>query len=172
MATVDMNTNPILKPLNNIVCRDAVLNPDGTRAEWPEADVVVGNPPFLGNKRMIDSLGEAYTAMLRSAWPQVPGGVDLVAYWFVKAGEMIQANRLKRAGLVATNSIRGGVGREVLKPIVDVGGIFDAWGDQRWVVDGAAVRVSILSFGRAFVGKPRLDGRVAAMIGSDLSEVT
>ena len=168
----EATTNPILKPLNNIVCRDAVLNPDGTRAEWPEADVVVGTPPFLGNKRMIDSLGEAYTAMLRSAWPQVPGGVDLVAYWFVKAWEMIQANRLKRAGLVATNSIRGGVGREVLKPIVDVGGIFDAWGDQRWVVDGAAVRVSILSFGRAFVGKPRLDGRVAAMIGSDLSEVT
>src|SRR3546814_8449057 len=46
--------NPILRPLDTIECRDAVLNADGTRAEWPEADAVVGNPPFLGNKKMID----------------------------------------------------------------------------------------------------------------------
>src|SRR3546814_3020311 len=68
-----------------IECRDAVLNADSTRAEWPEADAVVGNPPFLGNKKMIRELGEDYTRTLRNSWPEVPGGVDLVCYWFAKA---------------------------------------------------------------------------------------
>ena len=46
--------NPILRPLDTIECRDAILNPDGTRADWPAADVVIGNPPFLGGKLMSD----------------------------------------------------------------------------------------------------------------------
>lgn len=60
--------NPILRSLKTIENRDAVLNPDGTRAEWPKADVVVGNPPFLGNKRMISELGEEYTNTIRKAF--------------------------------------------------------------------------------------------------------
>ena len=48
----DASRNPILKPLETIECRDAILNADGTEAEWPEADVVVGNPPFLGGKKL------------------------------------------------------------------------------------------------------------------------
>jgi type II restriction/modification system DNA methylase subunit YeeA len=48
--------NPILKPLENIECRDAVLNHDGTEAQWPEADAIIGNPPFLGAKLMRSSL--------------------------------------------------------------------------------------------------------------------
>ncbi len=89
----DAARNPILRTLDTIQNRDAVLAPDGTRAEWPRADVVVGNPPFLGNKMMIAGLGEAYTIALRKAWPQVPGKVDLVAYWFAKAWAQIQAGR-------------------------------------------------------------------------------
>ncbi|MDK2775275.1 MAG: N-6 DNA methylase, partial [Tabrizicola sp.] len=96
--------NPILRKLDTIENRDAVLAPDGTRAEWPKADVVVGNPPFLGNKKMIRELGEEYTFALRKAWGNVPGGADLVCYWFAKAWEEMQAGRLTRAGLVATNS--------------------------------------------------------------------
>ena len=49
--------NPILKPLDTIECRDAILKPDGTEPEWPKADVVVGNPPFLGDKLLIRHLG-------------------------------------------------------------------------------------------------------------------
>ena len=49
--------DPILKPLDTIECRDAILAPDGTEPEWPEADVVIGNPPFLGNRRMRRELG-------------------------------------------------------------------------------------------------------------------
>ncbi len=53
--------SPILGSLDGIVCRDALLNRDGTEATWPEADAVIGNPPFLGDKAMIRGLGELYT---------------------------------------------------------------------------------------------------------------
>src|SRR3546814_12325242 len=89
-----------------------------------------------------------YTSLFLS----VPGGVDLVCYWFAKAWAMMAAGRLHRAGLVSTNSIRGGVNREVLKPIVDGGRIFEAWSDEGWPVEGAAVRVSIVCFPRGVVG--------------------
>ncbi|OSZ72688.1 SAM-dependent methyltransferase [Sphingomonas sp. IBVSS1] len=166
----DAARNPILRTLNNIECRDAVLTPDGTPATWPVAEVVVGNPPFLGDKKMVGELGEDYTKALRKAWPQVPGGADLVCYWFASAWQAIQAGNLKRAGLVATNSIRGGANRAALKPIVEQGGIFDAWSDQPWTVDGAAVRVSLVAFDMSKVGPCSLDGHICRKILSDLTE--
>src|SRR6266446_3177847 len=70
----DVSRNPILKPLETIECRDAVLNEDGTEASWPTADVVIGNPPFLGDRRMIGTLGERYVKALRSAYgDRIPG---------------------------------------------------------------------------------------------------
>lgn len=161
--------NPILRPLGNIECRDAILTENDERAEWPDADVVVGNPPFLGNKKMIGELGEEYVTALRKAWKKVPGGVDLVTYWFARAWEMIEKGRLTSAGLVATNSIRGGVSREVLKPIVDKGRIFNAWDDEEWTVDGAAVRVSLICFDANHSGPSRHDGEFVAQIYSDLT---
>ncbi len=161
--------NPILRSLGTIECRDAILAPDGTRAEWPVADAVVGNPPFLGNKRMISALGEEYTMALRKAWSDVPGGVDLVCYWFAKGWRQIDNGKLMRAGLVATNSIRGGSNRETLKPIVNGGRIFDAWSDEEWTVDGAAVRVSLVCFD-GIKGRPMLlNGAEVSDITSDLS---
>jgi type II restriction/modification system DNA methylase subunit YeeA len=101
--------NPILRPLDTIECRDAILNPDGTEPEWPDADVIIGNPPFLGDKRMIAVLGEQYVITLRQAYEgRVRGGADLVTYWFAKAWEQVAARKLQRAGLVATQSIRRG----------------------------------------------------------------
>ncbi|MFZ5747483.1 MAG: class I SAM-dependent DNA methyltransferase [Pseudomonadota bacterium] len=167
----DAAKNPILRPLDTIECRDAVLNEDGTRAEWPAADVVVGNPPFLGNKKMLGELGEEYTVALRKAWPEVPGGVDLVCYWFAMAWSMIAEGRLQRAGLVSTNSIRGGANREVLKPIVEHGRIFEAWSDEEWTVDGAAVRVSLVSFGHTKSGAT-LNGIQVLAINADLTAAT
>jgi len=161
--------NPILRTLHTIECRDAVLGPDGARAEWPRADVVVGNPPFLSNKKMIAGLGVGYTVALRKAWDDVPGGVDLVAYWFAKAWAQMQAGALTRAGLVSTNSIRGGANREVLKPIVDGGRIFAAWGDEAWTVDGAAVRVSMVCFYNEKEGANLLNGNLVLAISADLS---
>ncbi|MCO6849832.1 hypothetical protein LVR63_29550, partial [Pseudomonas aeruginosa] len=112
--------NPILRSLDTIEHRDALMNADGSVAEWPEADVVVGNPPFLGNKRMRSELGANYTERLRNCYAgSVPGGADLVCYWFYKARRHIAERKLQCAGLVSTNSIRGGVNRKVLDDIVD-----------------------------------------------------
>ncbi|MFH2211449.1 MAG: DNA methyltransferase, partial [Pseudomonadota bacterium] len=180
--------DPILRPLDHIEQRDAVLerqsphpNPpplagEGANdkvdryvePEWPEVDVIVGNPPFLGDKKMRGELGDEYTDALRDLYKgRVPGGADLVTYWFEKARAHIEQGKAKRAGLVATNSIRGGASRKVLERIVQnnrpsplpplplagegwVGGgltIFEAWSDEEWINQGAAVRVSLVCFG-------------------------
>ena len=71
--------DPILKPLDAIECRDAVLTPDSAEPEWPAADVVIGNPPFLGNKRLIRQLGEDYATRLSATYAgRVPAEADLV----------------------------------------------------------------------------------------------
>lgn len=164
----DASRNPILRPLGTIENRDAVLALDKGKADWPNADAVVGNPPFLGNKRMISTLGEEYTTDLRNAWKNVPGGVDLVAYWFAKAWDMMQEGRLTRAGLVSTNSIRSGSNREVLKSIVDGGRIFNAWADEPWFDErGAAVRVSMISFDRS-AGLAKLNNISVVKVHADL----
>jgi type II restriction/modification system DNA methylase subunit YeeA len=143
----DVGRNPILKPLDTIECRDAILNPDGSEAEWPNTDVVIGNPPFLGDKFMRDRLGSEYTERLRATYEgRVPGGADLVCYWFSKAAERLWERRFKKAGLVATNSIRGESNRAVLDSITRSGSITDAWSDEPWVLDGASVRVSLICF--------------------------
>ena len=165
--------NPILRNLSNIENRDAVLRIDldgkPQRAEWPDADVVVGNPPFLGSSKMMAELGEDYTAFLRGAWPKVPGGGDLVCYWFAAAWDKMAAGKLIRAGFVATNSIRGGANREVLKPIVDHGQIFEAWSDEEWTVDGAAVRVSLICFDSHHGKGAFLNGKQVKEIHPDLT---
>lgn len=164
----DAARNPILRPLETIECRDAVLNANSTRAEWPEADVLIGNPPFLGNKKMIAELGEDYTRALRKAWPGVPGGVDLVCYWFAMAWAMMVSGRLERAGLVTTQAIRRGTNRKVLKGAETLGGIFEAWSDEAWTVDGADVRVSLICFELREHTHAALDGKNVVGIGSDL----
>ncbi len=75
------------------------------------------------------------------------GGADLVTYWVEKARAQIEVGKLKVAGLVATNSIRGGANRKVLERIVASSRIFEAWSDEEWVNEGAAVRVSLVVFG-------------------------
>jgi type II restriction/modification system DNA methylase subunit YeeA len=165
-------TNPILQPLDGIEHRDALLNPDGSEAEWPEADVVVGNPPFLGGSVMRSELGDAYVETLRQTYEgRVPGGADLVTYWFEKARAQMAAAKLKGAGLVATNSIRGGANRKVLERICESMRIFEAWSDEPWVNEGAAVRVSLIGFGHLFGvdRNSRLDGAEVAAIHADLT---
>jgi hypothetical protein len=160
--------NPVLEPLDHIECRDAVLGADGREAAWPTADSVVGNPPFVGDKKMRGELGDAYTEALRAAYKgRVPGGADLVCYWFEKARAQIEAGALQRAGLVATNSIRGGKNREVLDRVCRTTSIFEAWSDEPWVNDGAAVRVSLVAFGGAGPDA-LLDGVTVIAIGSEL----
>uniref|UniRef100_UPI0035B22277 type IIL restriction-modification enzyme MmeI n=1 Tax=Accumulibacter sp. TaxID=2053492 RepID=UPI0035B22277 len=134
--------------------------------------VIVGNPPFLGDKVMRSELGAAYVETLRQTYDgRVPGGADLVTYWFEKARAQIEAGKLQAAGLVATNSIRGGANRKVLERIVDTTRIFEAWSDEAWINEGAAVRVSLLGFGPIFPvdRSNRLDGAEVAAIHADLT---
>ena len=166
-------SDPILKPLNTIECRDAIVTPDTTEPEWPEADVVIGNPPFLGGKLLITHLGEHFVSRMFATYSgRVPAEADLVCYWFVKAGQQIASGRAQRAGLVATNSIRGGANRRALQAATAGRRIFEAWSDEPWVVEGAAVRVSLVCFARAgdeSVVGARLDGQPVDEIYADLT---
>ena len=168
--------DPILKPLDTIECRDAILSSDRTEPEWPEADVVIGNPPFLGGKLLITHLGEDLVSRLFATYSgRVPAEADLVCYWFEKTGQQIASGKAKRAGLVATNSIRGGANRRALQAATDALRIFDAWSDEPWVIDGAAVRVSLVCFSRAedaSVAGARLDGESVDEIYADLTART
>jgi len=202
---------PILAKLDQIENRDALLNPDGTEAEWPTVDAIIGNPPFLGDRKMIADIGEDYVTQLRKTFKgRVPGGADFVTYWVEKAWREVNPNPpppgevarrpsrrdrggstqtpnpdqapttasrsigspygggMKRAGLVTTNSIRGGASRKVLDPIADADAIWEAWADEPWVLDGAAVRVSMFGFGQGFVQR-RLDGFSVSEINADLT---
>ncbi len=142
-----LNDQPILKPLNHIECRDALLLGE-SEATWPAAEAIVGNPPFLGDKKQLAELGDTSVMLLRQVYTgRVPGGADLVCYWFEKARAQIAAGQATRAGLVATNSIRGGANRKVLEQIQKTTTIFNAWSDLAWVNEGAAVRVSLVCFG-------------------------
>ena len=165
--------DPILKPLDTIECRDAILTPDSTESDWPQADVVIGNPPFLGDKLLIRHLGNDYASCLRRTYAgRLPAQADLVCYWFEKAGKQIQSGKATRAGLVATNSIRGGANRRALQAATDTRRIFEAWSDEPWVIDGAAVRVSLICFGRADderLPEARLDGQLVKAIYTDLT---
>ena len=167
--------DPILKPLETIECRDAILTPEGGEPEWPAADVVIGNPPFLGGKLLNTHLGEDYVSRIFTVYAgRVPAEADLVCYWFVKAGEQIEAGRAKRVGLVSTNSIRGGANRRALQTAIEGRPVFEAWSDEPWVIDGAAVRVSLVCFagpedGSAPAPEPRLDGEVVDAVHADLT---
>ena len=163
-------SDPVLRTLDTIACRDAVLAEDGSQAVWPVADVIVGNPPFLGGKRLRSVLGDAYCVRLFGAYDdQVPAEADLVCYWVARAEAQIAAGHAERAGLVVTNSIRGGANRRVLESMAQRGTISGAWADEPWTLDGAAVRVSLVSWGREPAASPLLDGIVVPAIHADLT---
>ena len=169
------DAKPLLQDLSgNIVCKDAVLaiDDEGNPAEpeWPEVDVIVGNPPFLGNKKMWHELGnEYYERLIHFYKGQIPRGVDLVCYWFERARQQLEQSQVKRVGLLATNSIRGGLNREVLKRIKDTGDIFMAWSNREWILDGAAVRVSMVGFDNGDEDTIELDGIPVKAIFSNLT---
>ncbi len=167
--------NPVLQPLHNIEQRDAILARDAegrpVPAEWPAAEFIVGNPPFLGDKVMRSGLGDEYVEMLRRTYAgRVPGGADLVVYWHEVAREQIANGATKRAGLLATQSIRRGANRQVFDRIKETGDIFLGWSDEPWVVEGAAVRVAIVGQDDGTELARTLNGKTVGAIQSDLSD--
>ena len=138
--------------------------------EWPKADFIVGNPPFLGGKLIRNGLGDAYVDALFDVWSdRVPRESDLCCYWFEKARHAIELNRTSRAGLLATQGIRGGANRRVLERIKSTGELFFAISDREWILDGAAVHVSIVGFSDKQVKSRHLDGVQVQTINSNLT---
>jgi type II restriction/modification system DNA methylase subunit YeeA len=166
--------DPILKPIDTILHMDAVLTYDEkgqpVEPQWPEADFVIGNPPFLGDKKMRAGLGDKYVDDLRWLYAgRIPGQSDLVCYWFEKARALIETGKLRRAGLLATQGIRGGANRRVLDRIKKTGDIFWAQSDRDWVLDGATVHVSMVGFDGGEETQKELDGVKVDFINPDLS---
>jgi len=212
--------DPILAPLQTIECRDAILDfgpptrvggsdsgagPSEPRtpvrgqarpATWPEADFIIGNPPFLGSKLFRQyGLDEDYIQALYGAY-DLPKSSDLCCYWFEQARQAVAgaaafrprgepdgaaafrprgtpARRERRGsarvGLLATQGIRGGDNRTVLEHIKQTGDIFMAWSDRDWILDGANVHVSMIGFDDGAEQSRMLDGRTVAQINMNLT---
>jgi type II restriction/modification system DNA methylase subunit YeeA len=141
-----------------------------TERDWPEADVIVGNPPFLGGKLIRRELGDAYVdALFENLGKRVPPEADLCCYWFDKARQQIEKGKCKRAGLLATQGIRGGANREVLKRIKDTGDIFFAESDRDWILAGANVHVSMIGFDDGSETIRNLNGKPVEVINPNLT---
>ena len=141
-----------------------------TEREWPKCDVIVSNPPFLGNYLLRKELSDAYVNALFNCFrKRVSRGSDLCCYWFEKARQQIENGKCKRAGLLATQGIRGGANREVLKRIKESGDIFFAESDREWILAGANVHVSMVGFDAGDEEGKTLDGRKANFINPNLT---
>ncbi len=166
--------DPILRPLHHIENRDALLDlTDSSKpqeAHWPEADFIVGNPPFLGGKWMRRGLGSEYVDSLFAVYRgRVPLEADFVTYWHERARAQIEAGRTKRAGLLANQSIRSGASREVLAKINRTGRIFFARADEPWVLKGASVHISFVGQDDGAESALELDGARVSKIHPNLT---
>ena len=149
-----MPSEPILHAFKNIVAKDAIVAPDLSRPrrpEWPEAEFIVGNPPFIGGKDIRARLGDDYVKALWSAHPHVNESADFVMYWWDRAAELLtrKGTVLRRFGFVTTNSISQVFQRRVVerhlsgaKPV----SLVMAIPDHPWIKaapDSAAVRIAM-----------------------------
>lgn len=125
---------------------EEIRNP--SRAPWPQADFIVGNPPFIGNWRMRGELGDGYVEALRRLYGEVPESVDYVMYWWHRAAELIREGKARRFGFITTNSIRQTFQRRVLAQHLTASNpasIVFAVPDHPWVdaAEGADVRIAM-----------------------------
>jgi hypothetical protein len=151
------------------------LNP--RQAEWPQADFIVGNPPFIGSGTMRRALGDGYVEALRSVWKEVPDSADFVMYWWHNAAALTRSGKVRRFGFITTNSITQTFNRKVVErhlvgaPLAGAHGqgghpqgvplqIAFAIPDHPWVdaADGAAVRIAMT------VGRAAKDGDVGTLV--------
>ena len=165
---------PILGPMTNIVEMDAILARDED-GNAPRARLARGGrdrrqpavpgrqtDPGGARRRVRGDLFALYSGTR-------PREADLVSYWFEKARDGDRGREGKRAGLLATNSIRGGANRRVLERIKETGDIFFAESDRPWVSNGAAVRVSMVGFDDGTETEKMLDGAPVEQINPDLT---
>ena len=139
------------QPVPDETARTPVLDyPNPRPAEWPQADFIVGNPPFVGPARMRDALGDGYTEALRKAYKgKVPDSADLVMYWWHNAAAAVQRGASERFGFITTNSLKQTFNRRVMQPFLEGDPapltLTFAVPDHPWVDsgDGAAVRIAM-----------------------------
>ncbi|MDM9649549.1 DNA methyltransferase [Rhizobium sp. S163] len=182
-------SEPILKAFKNIQCMDAVLLWDGypmpqvvdrkevypnpRRPKWPEADYIVGNPPFVGGKDIRARMGSAYAEALWKAHGHMNESADFVMYWWDRAAEILLKSKseLKRFGFVTTNSISQVFQRRVMEPYLKAKkplSLVMAVPDHPWTKvtrDSAAVRIAMTV---AEAGKR--DGLLLDVVGEDAVE--
>ncbi len=123
------------------------LNP--RKAEWPQADYIVGNPPFIGASTMRRALGDGYVDAVRSTWKEIPESADFVMYWWHIAAEAVRAGAARQFGFITTNSIKQTFNRRVVQAQLEAKknplSLAFAIPDHPWVdaTDGAAVRIAM-----------------------------
>jgi len=166
--------NPVLKPMETIQCRDAILDlsdPESPKEpEWPVVDFIVSNPPFLGGKLIRQGVGDAYVSALHTMYvDRLPLFSDYCCYWFEKARKHVEERKCTRVGLLATQGIRGGANRRVLERIKHSGDIFFAVSDRAWILEGASVHVSIVAFDGGEEKRRTLDGEQVQTINANLT---
>jgi type II restriction/modification system DNA methylase subunit YeeA len=165
--------HPVLKKLENIEHADAILRyslKEAYEPDWPEADYIIGNPPFLGGKMLRRELGDERVDDLFLVYDgRVSAQADLVTYWFEKARALVEAGKVKRAGLLATQAIRDGANRLVLDRMLATTSIFWAQSNLPWTLEGAAVRISMVAFDNGAETTRMLDGREVVVIHADLT---
>ncbi|MEO6754697.1 MAG: DNA methyltransferase, partial [Chthoniobacteraceae bacterium] len=147
-------------------------------AEWPEADFIVGNPPFIGTARMRDALGDGYTEAVRKVHAEVGESSDFVMYWWNMAAHRVRDGRVKRFGFITTNSLRQTFNRRVIEPHLAAKeplSLVFAIPDHPWVdsADGADVRIAMTAaiaghhegeLRRVTRETPRADGEIEVVL--------
>jgi len=136
---------------SNFIIGDALISEDGGRMPWPDAHVIIGNPPFLGAKLLKPSYGVDYVKRLRKTYPEVPGMADFCVYWFRCAEAYLPECTIDnwfagRAGLVGTQNIRNNASRiGGLDIVCETGTVVEAVDNQPWSGE-ANVHVSIVNW--------------------------
>ena len=166
--------DPILTPLDTIRRMDAILAYDGeggaVEPEWPDAEFIVGNPPFLGHIPFREELDDGYVNAVYGLYGErIPNSSDLCCYWLEKARAQIEEGKSSRAGLLATQAIRFQSNRPVLDRIKRTGDIFAAYSDEDWILEGANVHISIVCFDDGSDKERTLDGEAVRQINQDLT---
>jgi hypothetical protein len=152
-----------LPALSSLVCTDSL------KSEWPETNVVIGNPPFHGDRNLRKVVGGDYIDWLKDEFKV--GVKDHCVYFFIKTHRNLKPGQ--RAGLVATNTISQTKNRDAsLVWITENNGVItDAISSKDWSGE-AAVDVSIVCWQRSPADSETrtLDGRKVLGITPSLKE--
>lgn len=121
------------------------INDDALFVEWPQADAIIGNPPYQSKNKMGEEFGADYVQQLRRRFLEVSGYSDYCVYWFRKAHDTLLEGG--RAGLVGTNTISQTNSREggLDYIVANQGTILDAIASMPWG-GSAAVHVAIVNW--------------------------